>query len=306
MNHWSLTEIEVLARLAGGDTLRHMASDMGLQEPAVSRALHAAEVKAGFGLVEHRGRRVFLTSVGQDLARGARRVVDELDKFEELLQEVNTSQRGTLRVLVTRGPADYVLPGILASFLKRHPQVDVDVDLALHRELWKVLVEQGYDVGIGPMPNFPLDAPIDGLYFDRLLFFAPYDSELVTRRTYRWSELRDISLVVGPFDEEKWQIAVDTLSEHGTAPLKERHLRSPEAVKNMVEAEAGLGVLFSSAIWRDLASGRFFKVPVEGFDVSVPYGLIRRAAQRPAPIVNTFCEFLLREIAPLREAMARA
>src|SRR5581483_4039353 len=74
---FSLSELQVLVQLAAGKTLRQTARELHVQEPAISRSLRSAEQRAGFALVERRGRRLYLTASGLELANKARDVTEQ-------------------------------------------------------------------------------------------------------------------------------------------------------------------------------------------------------------------------------------
>jgi len=277
-----------------------------VQEPAISRSLRSAEQRAGFALVERRGRRLYLTASGLELANKARDVTEHLQEIDLLLRDMRSSLRGPLRVLVTPGPGNYVLPGILAAFLRTYPKVDIDLEIVSHTHIWRALVDEAYDVGIGPEPGIPTGLSGEHLYLDRLVVFAASGFSLDGRKRWQWDDLRDRTLLVGPFDEVRWQQALEDIGGRGFKPPKEMRVHAIEAVKQMAEAGAGLGVLFESGLWRELAEGRFVEVPISDLDVAVPYGMVRRPTRRPPPIIETFCSFVSREVTPLREAMAES
>ena len=62
-------------------------------------------------------------------------------RLDQLLDEIKANQRGPLRVLAAPGVGNYVLPRILASFLKLFPNADLNFNIVSHLRLWPTLVE---------------------------------------------------------------------------------------------------------------------------------------------------------------------
>src|ERR1700730_12739420 len=78
---FSLTELRVLAGLAQGMTVSQIGESLGMGHSSVSKAIHVAETRAGFELVEQHGRRIYLTSAGVVLAERAQRAVQSVDEI---------------------------------------------------------------------------------------------------------------------------------------------------------------------------------------------------------------------------------
>jgi DNA-binding transcriptional LysR family regulator len=84
-----------------------------LSQPAASRQIQALEMELGVPLFNRIGRRIQLTSEGEDLLRRGRRLLQEADSFGDRARALKGGQAGTLRVdLVedggTRIPTRYV------------------------------------------------------------------------------------------------------------------------------------------------------------------------------------------------------
>jgi len=302
VNQCSVTELHILAQLHAGKTLREIAAQLGLQEPAVSRALKGAERKAGLNLTERRGRRIFLTSCGAELAARAGDVTSRMDAFEERLREMQARRRGTLRVVATRAVADYILPPILTAFFDASPQIELDLVTVPRRQLLQEFLDESYDVAVGPLPEAAPSLAKELLYCDQLVVFAPAGSPLLHGRRYDWPELQALTLLMAPFDDISWEHAVTDWERRGVSLPRVRHLHTAEGVKQMVHAGAGLGVLFRSALLRDLAEGRFFEIAVSGLSIGVPYWVIRRQGHQDTAVVDAFCTFVLRGAEGLLDA----
>ncbi len=101
------------------------AARLNLTQSAASRQIHALEAELGTALFDRIGRRVQLTSEGEDLLRRCRRVLAEVQTLDERARLLKAGETGILRV----GATPQVIENLLASFLtryrRRHPGVEV-------------------------------------------------------------------------------------------------------------------------------------------------------------------------------------
>jgi len=121
------------------------ARHLDLTPSAVSKQIRRLEDRLGVRLFNRTTRRISLTEAGHAYYDRCARIIADIREAEEAVSSLNRSPRGTLRVsaTVSFGRVE-VLPRINA-FLRRHPEVSMDVDLT---DRPVDLVEEGVDVAI--------------------------------------------------------------------------------------------------------------------------------------------------------------
>jgi len=96
-------------------------------QSAASRQILALEAELGIPLFDRIGRRIKLTSEGEDLLRRGRRVLHEVESFVERARVLKSGAGGTLRV----GGSTQHIENLLADFMPRyrrgHPSVEIDL-----------------------------------------------------------------------------------------------------------------------------------------------------------------------------------
>src|ERR1700733_4266436 len=106
----------------------HRAVDrLNLSQPAASRQIHALEAELGVLLFDRIGRRVQLTSEGQDLLRRCRRLLMEVESVAERAGALKKGETGTLRVGATPQVIDNTLSRFLVRYRHRYPGVEVQL-----------------------------------------------------------------------------------------------------------------------------------------------------------------------------------
>jgi DNA-binding transcriptional LysR family regulator len=98
---------------------------LNLSQPAASRQIHTLEVELGVPLFDRIGRRVQLTSEGDDLLRRSRRLLAEAESFTERAMALKKGEFGILRVGATPQVMENTLAPFLERYGRRHPGVEV-------------------------------------------------------------------------------------------------------------------------------------------------------------------------------------
>jgi LysR family transcriptional regulator, cys regulon transcriptional activator len=93
-------------------------------QPRISKTLALFEASLKLKLFDRRGKRLAkLTAEGSAVLANARRVLGEMHLIERVADQFSQSIGGTLVIATTHTQARYVLPQSIAPFLKRYPEV---------------------------------------------------------------------------------------------------------------------------------------------------------------------------------------
>lgn len=103
------------------------AARLHLSQPAVSRQIQALENDLGVPLFDRIGRRVQLTSEGEDLLRHSRRLLAEAESFTERAGALKKGETGILRIGATPQVIESTLAGFLRRFRELYPSVEVQL-----------------------------------------------------------------------------------------------------------------------------------------------------------------------------------
>jgi LysR family cyn operon transcriptional activator len=135
----NLRHLRAFAAIADARGFARAAARLNLSQPALSRQIHALEADLGVQLFDRIGRRVQLTSEGEDLLRRSRRLLAEADALGERARLLKGGETGILRVGATPQVIENLLAHFLSHYRRRHPGVEVhlveDGGVRLHGRL---------------------------------------------------------------------------------------------------------------------------------------------------------------------------
>jgi DNA-binding transcriptional LysR family regulator len=121
----NLRHLRAFATIADAGGFARAAARLNVSQPALSRQISALEGELGIPLFDRIGRRVRLTSEGEDLLRRCRRLLADADSLGERARSLKTGQTGILRVGATPQVIENLLAEFLMRYRRRQPGVEV-------------------------------------------------------------------------------------------------------------------------------------------------------------------------------------
>jgi LysR family cyn operon transcriptional activator len=120
-----LANLRTFVAIADSGGFARAAARLGITQSATSRQIDALESELGLLLFDRVGRRIRLTSEGEDLLARSRRLLGDVDALGERARVLKGGQTGTLRISATPQVIESLLAPFLMRFLHHHPGVEV-------------------------------------------------------------------------------------------------------------------------------------------------------------------------------------
>jgi len=294
----SPSDLQILVRLEQGMTQSQIGNDLGLEQPAVSKAIRAAERRLGMTLAHVDGRRLKLTNTGREVARAAAGALIQVKAVDDLIVSLRAGRMKHTRIVASSTPATYLLPRIIAQFLGRHADAQIDVEVVSMPRLWGEFASGAYDIALTPRLPFSGRVRVEPVYVDPVLFFSAPAHRLATQPRIAFDDLREEQLV-GKFSEAYWGRFHDDLRERECRFARSIDLSSAEAVKRIVASGVGIGVLFESAVKAELERGDLVSLRIGELAYEQTYFLVRSESE-PTPQAERLCTFLREELSRMR------
>jgi DNA-binding transcriptional LysR family regulator len=149
----SLDRLGILRAVVEAGSFVGAGEALGLTQPAVSRAVSRLEERVGVRLFRRSARSIALTEEGREFYES---IAPHLRAIEEATSRAGAAKakvRGTLRVNVDPGTAQFVLVPHLEPFFEQHPELMVDLVV---RDRLGDFEREGFDVAVrvgNPKPS---------------------------------------------------------------------------------------------------------------------------------------------------------
>src|SRR5580704_13419495 len=145
MRKAGLNELDAVVAVARRRSFRAAANEMGMSTTALSNAVAGLEERVGMRLFHRTTRSVSLTEAGEQFVATVAPAVADIRRAMEAINTHRATPTGTLRINSSLGAAHLVLAPIILEYLRRCPEMRVDV------------VTGGFDAGIRLTEDVPRD-----------------------------------------------------------------------------------------------------------------------------------------------------
>jgi DNA-binding transcriptional LysR family regulator len=288
----NLNHLAIFHAVAQTGSMTLGAERLEISQPAVSKQVQELEKALGVHLFDRMGRRVRLSRAGEVLADYARRLFALAHEAQTAMADVRAVGRGRLLVGASTTIGTYLLPGVLATFRRRHPKVELLVEVENTEQVHRRLAGLELDVGLteGFVEDEELDAEV--FHHDELVVIAAPGHRLAGSTRVPLSAVRE-----EPFILREPGSGTRVVEERALARLKlpvqvAMALGSTEAIKRVVAEGAGLAIVSRLAVHAECAGGTLTVLPVPDLHIKRPLHLVRRKGRRDGPALQAFIEVL--------------
>ena len=301
MKNVTLRQLKIFEAVARHLSFSRAAEELHLTQPAVSMQVQALEDQAGLPLTEQAGKKVRLTAAGEELARQARRIAEQLREAGEALAALKGVESGRLKIGVV-STAKYFAPSLLAEFRRRHPGVELQLTVNNRGAIVRHLAENAIDLAImGTPPNeFETVAKIFAEH--PLVFIAAPDHPLARKRNIDPKRLAEETLLIREPGSGTRGALERFLEEHQVRAGARMELGSNETIKQAVMAGLGLSFISEHTIGLERSVGRLLVLNVRDTPVKRQWRLVYRTDKRLMPAASAFVQFMDSEGSRLIEA----
>lgn len=258
---YTLRQLEVFVAVGRGESVSRAAEALALSQSATSTALGEFERQFDSQLFDRVGKTLRLNELGRQLLPKAVELLDRGREIEELLE--GKTGFGALQIGATLTIGNYLATWIIASFLQRHPESRIRLQVHNTATIVHQVAHHELDLGLIEGDCQHPDIEVHPWVEDELVVFcAPH---------YPLAKHGAGTLAVDELAAQPWILrehgsgtreTFDHAMRHHHAPLNIRlELEHTEAIKRAVEFGLGVGCISRLAL-RD-AFRRGSLVPIE-------------------------------------------
>ena len=214
----SIRQLTAFVSVADNGSFTRASEQMHLTQSAVSGLIKELESSLGIVLFDRTTRQLSLSVVGHHLLPQARRILNEMQLFENEASSLTSLAQGQVRLAVSQFAASS-MPAVIAQFAKVHPDISVSLLDCSAENVLEHIQNIEVDLGVGTERGFMESE--DNISAD-LLYQLPFcvvmpDSHVLAQKSeIIWQDLVDIPLITlqGPFIEQVTAELDENIANH--------------------------------------------------------------------------------------------
>ncbi|MDE1154195.1 MAG: LysR family transcriptional regulator [Acidobacteriaceae bacterium] len=300
--------LRVFRSVAHHLNFRAAAEQLRLTQPAVTQQIKTLEEELDTALFLRTAGKVSLTPAGEALLPYAERLAQTAENAREAVAAAEGRSAGRLTLAASQTIAQYLLPHLLAGFLREHPHVEIVSQTGNTHEALATLAEHKAQLALIEGPALRQDVQVRPFMTDHMLLIVPPDHAWAGS-TITVAQLREAPLLLRERGSGSRRIVEQALESAG---IKAREL-NPRMTFDSTEAllaavEAGLGVAFVSqwAVRTQLQLGTLQSAKVQGLRLERSFSIARLSGPEPTGVLGSFSRFVLEQGAAFDHLLAKS
>jgi len=294
MKHVTLRQLKVFEAVARHLSFSRAAEELHLTQPAVSMQVKQLEELAGLPLTEMVGKKIFLTVAGEEVARHARRIAQQVREAGEALDAIKGVRGGRLSIGVI-STAKYFAPRLIAEFGRRKPGIELRLGVHNRETIVRQLADNEIDLAIMGQPPQEFTTISEAFADHPLVIVAAPEHSLAGQPQITPALLNEETFLIREPGSGTRATMERYFADVGIAPRHVLEMVGNETIKQSVMAGLGLAFISAHTVSLECEVGRLVKLPVNGTPVVRRWFVVHRAEKALLPVAETFREFLLAE-----------
>ncbi|MCH4245095.1 LysR family transcriptional regulator [Acinetobacter gerneri] len=185
----TLKQLKAFLALARALNYANAANELCVSQSALSLSIKSLEEELGGKLFKRNTRRVEMTLEGESLIPYARKLLANWEDMEKDVKQRFKLNRGTLNIASMPFVTHAILPEVIHSFLKEHPNLNFSIHDIPNEIIIEKVQEGIFELGICFAPKFNDQLAFKPLFNEDFLALLPKDHPFVSRDSVTWKEL---------------------------------------------------------------------------------------------------------------------
>lgn len=289
-----LNQLWVFYHVAKHKSFSRAAAALCLSQPSVSNQVKLMEDSYGLKLFERFGRNIGLTSTGEVLYSYAERIFSLTQEADSVIEEIRGMRSGGIKISASHTLGAYYLPDIIDLFRKRHPRVEIQMNVGYTQMVVESILTFKSDLGlIGQSVTHPNIVAIP-LWEEELVLIVPPDHPFTRQTAVSISQLQDQPFIMSEKGSGVRSITEEILSGKGPAPRVVMELGENEAIKRAVASGLGITIISAMVAKRELEAGMLQAVRLSGARIMRQFSIIHHREKYLSDLIRAFLDEVLR------------
>ncbi|WP_297510688.1 LysR family transcriptional regulator [Flavobacterium sp.] len=288
--NYTLHQLQVFLKVSETKSITKAAEELYLTQPAVSIQLKNFQEQFDIPLTEVVGRQLYVTEFGQEIARAAENILNEVHAINYKTMAFKGKLTGKLKI-TSVSTGKYVIPYLLADFMKLHSEVELMLDVTNKNRVIHSLERNEIDFAlVSVVPEMNIQSiPL----MENQLVLVANRSFKKPKRPLSLDEIQQLPLIYRELGSGSRHMMERFLENQNITITKKIELTSNEAVKQAIIAGLGCSIMPIIGIKNELYNGDLQIIPAEGLPQFSQWNLIWLKSKNLSPTAEAFKNYLL-------------
>ncbi len=285
-----LNQLWVFYQVAKHKSFSQAAEALFLSQPSVSNQIKLLEETCGLKFFDRSGRSVELTNTGEILLSYAERIFSLAKEADSVIEEIKGLKAGGIRISASNTLGAYYLPDILDLFRKKHPQIEIRMNVGYTQTVAEDVLAFRSDLGlIGREVAHP-NIVVIPLWEEELVLIVPPDHPFAGRREIDLAELQGQPFIMSEKGSGVREITEKILAGAKVSARVVMELGENEAMKRAVASGLGITLISATVARRELEAGQIRVVRLPGARILRKFNIIYHKDKYISKLIRAFMD----------------
>jgi LysR family transcriptional regulator, hydrogen peroxide-inducible genes activator len=243
-----LHQLRYFTAVARTGNFSRAAEQCHVSQPSLSQQIQKLEDELGERLFHRLRRKAKLTPAGQVLLPRAARILEEVESARREARDAQELKRGRVVLGVLPTIAPYLLPRVLAGFVRQWPGIDVVVQEDTTARLLELAAHCELDFAIASLPIPEGAFEVMELFSEELLLALPPDHPLTRKQNVSLDDFEGERFILMKEGHCLGDQILSFCNKHDFQPNVSCRSAQVETVKALVRAGLGISLVPKMAV----------------------------------------------------------
>jgi len=264
LRHGTLPQLCMFEASARLGSFTRAAEELHMAQPTASVQIKKLTETVGLPLFEQIGKRIYLTEAGHRLQASCEEMFRTLANLEDALAGMRGLDSGHLRLAVSTA-TKYFAPRMLTLFIRRHPGIEVSLQIHNRQALIERLAANQDDLYIFADPPESEELVTQTILPNPMVVFARADHPLAREKNIPFARLAQEAFLMREPGSGTRLAAEAIFDRHQLKPQVKMELSSNEAITQAILAGFGVSILSRYTLGLETEQAQLTCLDVEGF-----------------------------------------
>lgn len=292
--NFTLHQLKVFSVIVQKKSITKAAEELNMTQPAASIQLKNFQDQFDIPLTEVLGRQLYITTFGLEIYDIAESILNQVGTIAYKTEAFKGLLSGKLRISVV-STGNYVMPYFLNGFLKKHPQIDLVLDVSNKTNVIKDLEQNEVDFSLVTVSPKHLEVNEEPIMINKLHLVAATSNSLNIKKIEDKSLFNRIPLIYREEGSGTRFTMQQFFTEQDIKPKIKLELTTNEAIKQAVVADIGMSIVSLLSIKNELSQNELKIIPVKGLPLESQWKLIWLKKKNLSPVALAFLDYVKQE-----------
>ena len=291
--NYTLNQLQIFLKIVQTQSVTKASEELHLTQPAVSIQLKNFQDQFDIPLTEVVGRKIYITDFGKEIAAAAENIINQVHAINYKTLAFKGQLTGRLKLSIV-STGKYVMPYFLSDFMKKHSNVELQMDVTNKSKVIESLENNEIDFAL--VSVLPQNLNIEKLdLLQNKLFLVGKKNNKLKKLTKTTDLFEDLPLIFREKGSGTRQTMERFINRTKMLVVKKMELTSNEAVKQALLAGLGYSIMPLIGIRNELHNHELEIIPVKGLPIKTTWSLIWLKGKNHSPVSLSFLDYLKHE-----------